>query len=70
MGSGFFTSFESGFPAGTVGLGVDAHAFLDLKLNSGKGHSGTGLSAPKTIIPAVAVPLNGEFPAPTWCSVK
>lgn len=40
---GFITSFESGFTAGTIGFGIDAHAFLGLKLDSGKGHSGTGL---------------------------
>ncbi|KIQ58246.1 MULTISPECIES: OprD family porin [Pseudomonas] len=40
---GFITSFESGFTAGTVGVGLDAHGFLGLKLDGGKGHSGTGL---------------------------
>lgn len=40
---GFITSFESGFTSGTIGLGVDVHGFLGLKLDSGKGHSGTGL---------------------------
>lgn len=40
---GFITSFESGFTPGTIGLGVDVHGFLGLKLDSGKGHSGTGL---------------------------
>ncbi|MDO7895930.1 OprD family porin [Pseudomonas citrulli] len=40
---GFITSFESGFTAGTVGLGLDAHGFVGLKLDGGKGHSGTGL---------------------------
>lgn len=40
---GFISAFESGFTPGTVGLGLDAHAFLGLKLDSGKGHSGTGL---------------------------
>lgn len=40
---GFISSFESGFTPGTVGLGLDAHAFLGVKLDSGKGRSGTGL---------------------------
>jgi hypothetical protein len=40
---GFITSFESGFTSGTVGFGIDAHGFLGVKLDSGKGHSGTGL---------------------------
>ncbi|WP_277962689.1 OprD family porin [Pseudomonas sp. RIT-To-2] len=40
---GFITTFESGFTPGTVGFGVDAHGFLGIKLDSGKGHSGTGL---------------------------
>ena len=40
---GFISAFESGFTPGTVGLGLDAHAFLGLKLDSGRGHSGTGL---------------------------
>lgn len=40
---GFISSFESGFTAGTIGVGLDAHAFLGVKLDGGKGHSGTGL---------------------------
>ena len=40
---GFIGAFESGFTPGTVGFGLDSHAFLGLKLDSGKGHSGTGL---------------------------
>ncbi|MDQ0123580.1 hypothetical protein J2W17_002527 [Pseudomonas lini] len=40
---GFITSFESGFTPGTIGVGIDAHGFLGLKLDGGKGHSGTGL---------------------------
>ncbi|MEK1913129.1 MAG: OprD family porin [Pseudomonas chlororaphis] len=40
---GFIASFASGFTPGTVGVGVDAHGFLGLKLDGGKGHSGTGL---------------------------
>ncbi|QLL16125.1 OprD family porin [Pseudomonas chlororaphis] len=40
---GFIASFESGFTPGPIGVGVDAHGFLGLKLDGGKGHSGTGL---------------------------
>ena len=40
---GFIGAFTSGFTPGTVGFGLDAHAFLGLKLDGGKGHSGTGL---------------------------
>ncbi|MET0847904.1 MAG: OprD family porin [Pseudomonas sp.] len=40
---GFISTYESGFTPGTVGFGLDAHAFLGLKLDGGKGHSGTGL---------------------------
>lgn len=40
---GFIGSFESGFTEGAVGFGLDAHAFLGLKLDGGQGHSGTGL---------------------------
>jgi hypothetical protein len=40
---GFISTFESGFTPGTLGVGLDAHAFLGLKLDGGKGHSGTGL---------------------------
>ncbi|WHS62683.1 OprD family porin [Pseudomonas sp. G2-4] len=40
---GFIASFESGFTPGTIGVGIDAHGFLGLKLDGGKGHSGTGL---------------------------
>lgn len=40
---GFIGAFESGFTPGTIGIGLDAHAFLGLKLDGGKGHSGTGL---------------------------
>lgn len=46
---GFIGTFESGFTPGTIGFGLDAHAFLGLKLDGGKGHSGTGL-----------LPLNDE----------
>jgi hypothetical protein len=40
---GFISAFESGFTTGTIGFGLDAHAFLGFKLDGGKGHSGTGL---------------------------
>ncbi len=40
---GFITHLESGFTPGTLGVGFDAHGFLGLKLDGGKGHSGTGL---------------------------
>jgi len=40
---GFISTFESGFTDGTLGVGLDAHGFLGLKLDGGKGHSGTGL---------------------------
>jgi hypothetical protein len=40
---GFIAAFTSGFTPGTLGVGVDAHAFVGLKLDGGKGHSGTGL---------------------------
>ncbi len=42
-GQGFMTYFESGFTQGTVGFGFDAHGLLGLKLDSGRGRSGTGL---------------------------
>lgn len=40
---GFIGTFVSGFTPGTLGVGLDAHAFLGVKLDGGKGHSGTGL---------------------------
>jgi hypothetical protein len=40
---GFIGTFESGFTPGTIGFGLDAHAFAGLKLDGGRGHSGTGL---------------------------
>lgn len=40
---GFIGRFSSGFTPGTVGFGVDAHGFLGLRLDSGRGTSGTGL---------------------------
>lgn len=40
---GLIGTFASGFTQGTVGFGLDAHGFYGLKLDGGKGHSGTGL---------------------------
>lgn len=40
---GFISNFESGFTDGAIGFGLDAHGFFGLKLDGGKGHSGTGL---------------------------
>ncbi|PTU77071.1 outer membrane porin, OprD family [Pseudomonas indoloxydans] len=42
-GQGFIATYESGFTQGTVGFGVDAIGLLGIKLDSGKGRSGTGL---------------------------
>lgn len=42
-GQGFVGTFESGFTQGTVGVGVDAIAMLGIKLDSGRGYSGSGL---------------------------
>lgn len=42
-GQGFQLSYVSGFTRGTVGFGVDLHAYSALKLDSGRGRSGTGL---------------------------
>src|SRR5690554_5984600 len=40
---GFLFRYESGYTEGTVGVGVDAYGFAGLKLDSGRGTSGTGL---------------------------
>lgn len=40
---GILADFSSGYTQGTVGFGLDAHAYLGLKLDSGKGRSGAGL---------------------------
>ena len=40
---GFIGEARSGFTEGTVGVGIDVHGFLGLKLDGGRGHSGTGL---------------------------
>ncbi|WP_204127729.1 OprD family porin [Pseudomonas ogarae] len=40
---GFLLDYQSGFTSGTVGFGVDALGLLGVKLDSGRGRSGTGL---------------------------
>lgn len=40
---GIMAFYESGFTQGPVGFGADAYGFLGLKLDSGRGRSGTGL---------------------------
>lgn len=40
---GFLLDYQSGFTPGTLGLGVDALGLLGVKLDSGRGRSGTGL---------------------------
>ncbi|AIS13575.1 porin [Pseudomonas chlororaphis subsp. aurantiaca] len=40
---GLLLDFQSGFTPGTLGLGVDALGLLGVKLDSGRGRSGTGL---------------------------
>lgn len=40
---GFIANLQSGFTQGMLGVGVDAHGFYGLKLDSGRGHAGTGL---------------------------
>lgn len=40
---GIMAFYESGFTQGSVGFGVDAFGLLGLKLDSGRGRSGTGL---------------------------
>jgi len=40
---GFIGEVRSGFTDGTVGIGLDVHGFLGLKLDGGRGHAGTGL---------------------------
>lgn len=44
-GQGFTLRLKSGFTEGTVGFGLDAMAQLGIKLDSGKGRSGTGVLA-------------------------
>ena len=40
---GITALYESGYTVGTVGFGVDAHGMLGIKLDSGRGTTGTGL---------------------------
>lgn len=40
---GFLLDYQSGFTPGTVGFGVDALGLLGVKLDSGRGRSGSGL---------------------------
>lgn len=40
---GFILRYESGYTPGAVGVGVDAIGMLGVKLDSGRGRSGTGL---------------------------
>ncbi|MGB8975678.1 MAG: OprD family porin [Pseudomonas capeferrum] len=40
---GFIGEIRSGFTEGAVGVGIDAHGFLGLKLDGGRSHAGTGL---------------------------
>jgi len=40
---GFLLDYQSGFTPGTFGFGVDALGLLGVKLDSGRGRSGTGL---------------------------
>ncbi|UWF48349.1 OprD family porin [Pseudomonas sp. N3-W] len=42
-GQGFLGKFESGFTAGTVGVGVDVHGMLGLKLDGGGGTDGSSI---------------------------
>ena len=39
---GFLMNYASGFTQGTVGVGVDAFGYLGIKLDGGRGTSGTG----------------------------
>jgi len=41
--TGFVLGFESGFSEGPIGLGFDVTAMTGLKLDSGRGRSGTGI---------------------------
>lgn len=40
---GFIGEVRSGFTDGVLGVGVDAHGFVGVKLDGGRGHAGTGL---------------------------
>nr|WP_079783919.1 OprD family porin [Pseudomonas sp. LPH1] len=40
---GFIGNLRSGFTKGSVGLGIDVHGFVGIKLDGGRGRAGTGL---------------------------
>lgn len=40
---GVMAEYASGFTQGTVGFGIDAYGYLGIKLDSGRGRTGTGL---------------------------
>lgn len=40
---GFLLDYQSGFTAGTLGVGLDALGLVGIRLDSGRGRSGTGL---------------------------
>ncbi len=40
---GFIASLSSAYTPGTLGLGVDVHGFVGIKLDGGRGHAGVGL---------------------------
>ncbi len=42
-GQGAVARFESGYTPGVIGVGLDAHAMLGLKLDGGGGHAGTSI---------------------------
>lgn len=42
-GQGFILKYESGFTQGPIGFGLDALGLVGLKLDSGRGRTGTGL---------------------------
>lgn len=43
MGTGFLLDYQSGFTQGPLGLGLDALGLVGVRLDSGRGRSGTGL---------------------------
>ncbi len=42
-GQGFHLNYSSGYTQGTVGFGADLNAYMGIKLDSGRGRSGSGL---------------------------
>lgn len=42
-GQGFHLNYSSGYTQGTVGFGVDLNGYMGIKLDSGRGRSGSGL---------------------------